>query len=126
MIRLPGTAPASLTPAGRHAAIAELDGQGFSARAIADRLGCSQRTVHRSRAQRRAAGDDWTWAEPEPDEAAIERAAAGDPPAGLTWVERRAAIARCDQWGLPVRVTAERVGCSRQTVYYARSRRSAA
>jgi DNA invertase Pin-like site-specific DNA recombinase len=115
-----------VTPAERHAAIAELDRQGLSARAIAERLGCSQRTVHRARTKRRAAGDDWTWSAPEPDEAAIERAAAGDPPADLTWVERRAAIAQCDQWGLPVRITAARVGCTRQTVYFARARRAAA
>lgn len=115
----------SLTPAGRHAAIAELDQQGLSARAIAEQLGCSQRTVHRARSQRRAAGDNWTWTAPEPDEAAIERAAAGDAPTELTWAERRAAIAQCDRWGLPARITAERVGCTRQTVYYARSRRAA-
>ncbi|MER5584063.1 helix-turn-helix domain-containing protein [Streptomyces asoensis] len=110
----------------RHAAIAELDRQGLSAQAIARQLGCSQRTVHRARSARRAAGDNWTWTAPEPDEAAIERAAAGDPPAELTWVERRAAIEQCDRWGLPVRVTAARVGCTPETVYYARRRRRAA
>jgi transposase-like protein len=109
-----------LTPAGRHAAIAELDRRGLSARAIAAQLGCSQRTVHRVRSRRWAAGDDWTWTAPKPDEAAVERAAAGEPPADLTWVERRAAIAQCDRWGLPASVTAARVGCTRQTVYYAR------
>lgn len=108
-----------------HAAIAELDQQGLSARAIAAQLGCSPRTVHRARARRRAQGDTWTWTPPVPDEAAIERAAAGDPPPGLTWMERRAAIAQCDQWGLPARITAARVGCTRQTVYYARSRAAA-
>ncbi|MFD5798654.1 helix-turn-helix domain-containing protein [Streptomyces diastatochromogenes] len=115
-----------MTPAELHAAIADCDRQGLSATATAKLLGCSRRTVHRARAMRRAAGDDWTWTAPEPDEAAIERAAAGDPPAGLTDAERRAAIARCDQWGLPARITAARVGCTRQTVYYARSRRAAA
>lgn len=110
-----------MTPAERHAAIAELDRQGLSAQAIAKQLGCSQRTVHRARSQRRANGDTWTWTPPAPDEMAIERAAAGDPPADLTWVERRAAIAQCDQWGLPARTTAQRVGCTRQTVYYARN-----
>lgn len=115
-----------LAPAVLHAAIAELDQQGLSAKAIAERLGCTPRTVHRARAKRRASGDDWTWTPPEPDEAAIERAAAGDPPPGLTWVERRAAIAQCDQWGLPVRITAARVGCTTETVYYARRRRAAA
>lgn len=113
-------------PAALHAAIAEYDQQGLSAKAIADRLGCSQRTVHRARAKRRAAGDDWVWTAPEPDEVAIERAAAGEPPEGLTDAERRAAIARCDQWGLPARITAARVGCARQTVYYARARRASA
>jgi DNA-binding NarL/FixJ family response regulator len=115
-----------LTPAAVHAAIAELDRQGLSAGEVARQLGCSQRTVHRARSKRRTAGDSWAWAFPEPDEVAVERAAAGEPPEELTWVERRAAIARCDQWGLPVRVIAERVGCTRQTVYYARSRRAAA
>lgn len=110
----------------RHAAIAELDRQGMSAKTIAEQLGCSPRTVHRARNKRRADGDDWTWTPPEPDEMAIERAAAGDPPPDLTWLERRAAIAQCDRWGLPARITAERLGCTRQTVYYARSKRTAA
>lgn len=114
----------TLSPRQLHAAIAELDKQGMSASAIAARLDCSPRTVHRARSKRRAAGDGWTWAPPEPDEMAIERAAAGDPPPSLTWVERRAAIDRCDQWGLPARTIAARVGCTRQTVYYARSRRA--
>lgn len=114
-----------MSPAERHAAIAELDRQGLSARAIADQLDCTPRTVHRARAKRRAAGDDWTWTLPEPDEMAIERAAAGDAPASLTWVERRAAYALCDQWGVPARITASRLGVSRQAVYYARSRRVA-
>ncbi|MFI6033006.1 helix-turn-helix domain-containing protein [Streptomyces sp. NPDC051315] len=116
----------TLIPTQLHDAIAELDRQGLSARIIANQLGCSPRTVHRARSKRRAAGDDWTWTPPEPDEAAIERAAAGDPPETLTWVERRAAIAQCDQWGLPARTIAARVGCTRQTVYYARARRAAA
>jgi hypothetical protein len=105
----------------RYAAIAECDVQGASARAIADEVGCSPRTVHRARSKRRASGDDWTWSPPEPDEAAVERAAAGDPPENLGPAERHAAIAQCDRWGLPARVTAERVGCTRQTVYYARN-----
>lgn len=115
-----------MTPAERHAAIAEYDRQGLSAKAIAKLLGCTPRTVHRARSQRRAAGDDWTWTPPEPDEMAIARAAAGEPPEDLTDDERRAAIALCDQWGLPARITAARVGRTRQTVYYARSRRAAA
>lgn len=115
-----------MTPAQRHAAIAECDRQGLSAKAIAEQLGCTPRTVHRARAKRRAAGDNWTWSLPEPDEVAIERAAAGDAPAGLTWIERRAAFALCDQWGVPARITAARLGVTRQAVYYARSRRAAA
>jgi DNA-directed RNA polymerase specialized sigma24 family protein len=116
----------ALTPAERHAAIAECDRQGLSAAAIAELLGCSKRTIHRARSQRRASGDPWRWAEPEPDQAAIERAAAGDPPADLTWRERRAAIEQCDNWGLPPRITAARLGCTTETVYYARRRRTAA
>ncbi len=115
-----------MTPAELHTAIADLDRDGATARAIAQQLGCSTRTVHRARARRRAAGDDWAWTPPEPDEAAIERAAAGDPPPGLTWMERRAAIARCDQWGLPAHITAQRIGCTTETVHYARRRRYAA
>ena len=115
-----------MTAADLRAAIAELDRQGLSAAAIARQLGCSQRTVHRARSRRRAAGDAWTWTAPEPDEAAIERAAAGDPPAELTWIERRAAIEQCERWGLPVPVIAARVGCTTETVYYARRRRAAA
>lgn len=114
-----------MTPTERHAAIAGLDWQGLSARAIAELLGCSPRTVHRARSIRRAAGDTWVWTPPEPDEMAIERAARGDVPEGLTWVERRAAIDQCDRWGLPARVTADRLGCTRQTVYYARAKRAA-
>lgn len=104
----------------RQAAIAQCDVQGASARDIAAEVGCSARTVHRARANRRA-DDNWTWTPPEPDEAAVERAAAGDPPEELSPAERRAAIAQCDRWGLPAPITAERVGCTRQTVYYARS-----
>lgn len=114
-----------MSPAERRAAIAEYDQQGLSSATIAELLGCSRRTVHRARSKRRAAGDDWTWTPPEPDEAAIERAATGEPPADLTPAERHAAIAKCDRWGLPAGVTAARVGCSRQTVYYARAKRAA-
>jgi hypothetical protein len=112
-----------VTPTERHAAIAELDRQGLSSKQIAEQLGCTQRTVHRARAARRATGDDWTWAPPEIDEVAIERAASGDQPAGLSWIERRAAYALCDQWGVPARITASRLGVTRQSVYYARGRR---
>ncbi|MFJ9037917.1 helix-turn-helix domain-containing protein [Streptomyces sp. NPDC102406] len=110
----------------RHAAIAELDRQGMSSREIAEQLGCTQRTVHRARAKRRADGDDFTWTGPAPDEMAVERAAGGDQPSDLTWVERHAAIALCDQRGVPARITAARLKCTRQTVYYARSKRTAA
>jgi transposase len=110
----------------RHAAIAKYDRQGLSAQEIAKRIGCTPRTVHRARAKRRANGDNWTWALPEPDEMAIERAASGDQPPGLTWIERRAAYELCDQRGVPARITASRLGVSRQAVYYARSRRQAA
>lgn len=110
----------------RHAAIADLDRQGLSAAQIADRLGCTQRTVHRARAKRRADGEDWTWTGPQPDEMAVERAASGDQPPNLNWMERHAAIALCDERGVPARIAAARLGCTRQTVYYARSKRTAA
>lgn len=115
-----------MNAAERQAAIAELDREGLSSREIADRLGCTQRTVHRARAKRRADGDTWTWSPPEPDEMAVERAASGDQPPGLTWIERHAAIALCDKRGVPARITAARLKCTRQTVYYARSKRAAA
>ncbi|MFD4596785.1 helix-turn-helix domain-containing protein [Streptomyces sp. NPDC058464] len=62
----------------------------------------------------------------QPDEAAIERAAAGDPPARLTPRERHAAITRLDSWQLSAAVIAERVRCSERTVYRARSKEAAA
>lgn len=106
----------------RAEAIAPCDDEGMTAREIAEQVGCSPRTIHRARNKRRADGNDWAWTPPEPDEAAVERAAAGNPPADLSPAERHAAIAWCDQWGLPARITAERVGCARQTVYYARNK----
>ncbi len=53
----------------------------------------------------------------EPDEAAIRRAVAGDPPDRLTPRERRAAIRQLDAWELSSAVIAERVHCSRRTVH---------
>jgi DNA-binding NarL/FixJ family response regulator len=61
----------------------------------------------------------------QPDEAAIERAAAGDPPERLTPRERHAAITQLDRQQLSSAVIAERVGCSRRTVHRARSRAAA-
>jgi DNA-binding NarL/FixJ family response regulator len=74
------------------------------------------RECNRVRARRPAA---------EPDEAAIERAAAGDPPERLTPRERQAAITRLDQRGLSSAAIAERIRCSRRTVHRARSRAAA-
>ncbi|MFJ4974161.1 hypothetical protein ACIP6X_02220 [Streptomyces coeruleorubidus] len=62
----------------------------------------------------------------QPDEAAIERAAAGDPPERLTPRERHAAIARLDRQQLSSAVIAERVRCSRRTVHRARAKEVAA
>jgi hypothetical protein len=56
----------------------------------------------------------------QPDEAAIERAVAGDPPERLTPRERHAAIRRLDRHPLPAQIIAERVGCSKRTVHRAR------
>lgn len=62
----------------------------------------------------------------EPDEAAIARAAAGDPPDRLTPRERHAAIQQLDARGLSAAVIAEHVRCTPRTVHRARSRRQAA
>lgn len=65
------------------------------------------------------------WAEnypPEqPDEVAIQRATAGDPPGRLTQRERHAAIRQLDAKGLSAAVIAERVRCSKRTVHRARA-----
>ena len=61
----------------------------------------------------------------QPDEAAVERATAGDPPERLTPRERHAAIHQLDAWQLSAAVIAERVRCSRRTVHRARSRTAA-
>jgi hypothetical protein len=58
----------------------------------------------------------------QPDQAAIERAAAGDPPERLSPRERHAAITRLDRQQLSSVVIAERVRCSRRTVHRARSK----
>lgn len=57
-----------------------------------------------------------------PDDAAIARAVAGDPPARLTPRERHAAIAQLDAQRLPASVIAERVHCSKRTVHRARAK----
>jgi hypothetical protein len=61
----------------------------------------------------------------EPDEAAIARAAAGDPPDRLTPRERHAAIQQLDARGLSAAVIAEHVLCTPRTVHRARSRTAA-
>jgi len=73
-----------------------------------------------ARARKRA------WLGPaQPDEAAIERAAAGDRPERLTPRERHAAIARLDRLRMSAREIAEVVGCSKRTVHRARSKAAA-
>lgn len=57
----------------------------------------------------------------QPDEAAIQRAAAGDPPDRLTPRERRAAIQLLDRQHLSSAVIAERIRCSRRTIHRARA-----
>ncbi|MEU0317082.1 helix-turn-helix domain-containing protein [Nocardioides sp. NPDC006273] len=47
-----GDPPARLTPRERAAVIHRLDAYGYTARQIADRIGCSKRTVHRARGRR--------------------------------------------------------------------------
>jgi transposase-like protein len=53
----------------------------------------------------------------QPDEAAIHRAAAGDPPERLTPRERAAAIRQLDRQEYSAAVIAERVRCSKRTVH---------
>ncbi|MFB7244587.1 hypothetical protein ACFCYX_19265 [Streptomyces populi] len=60
-----------------------------------------------------------------PDAAAIDRAAAGEPPERLTPRERHAAIHQLDAWDLPASVIAARVRCSQRTVHRARSKQAA-
>jgi hypothetical protein len=57
----------------------------------------------------------------QPDEVAIQRAAAGDPPDRLTPRERAAAIRQLDRRQLSAAVIAERVRCSRRTVHRRRA-----
>ncbi len=62
----------------------------------------------------------------QPDVAAIERGAAGDGPLNLTPRERHAAILRLTRQNLSAAEIADRLRCSRRTVYYARSKAVAA
>jgi DNA-binding NarL/FixJ family response regulator len=71
------------------------------------------REVHRRLAQAAAA----------PDDVAVERAVAGDPPPRLTHHERRAAVLQLDAWGYSADQIAARVGCTTRTVYRIRARR---
>ncbi|MFD9463513.1 hypothetical protein [Streptomyces sp. NPDC060027] len=61
----------------------------------------------------------------QPDQAAITRAAAGDPPDRLTPRERHAAIRRLDSRDYSAAVIAEHVRCSPRTVHRARSKQAA-
>lgn len=56
------------------------------------------------------------------DEMAVERAAAGDPPARLTPAERAAAVLQLTGKGLTNEVIAQRIRCHPRTVYAARQR----
>ncbi|MEU3613436.1 hypothetical protein ABZ725_14130 [Streptomyces sp. NPDC006872] len=58
----------------------------------------------------------------QPDEVAVDRAAAGDPPARLTPRERHAAIRRLDRQPLSAPAIAGRVGCSTRTVQRVRTK----
>jgi transposase len=69
---------------------------------------------------KRAGHRRW-WAENyqpvQPDDIAIERAVAGDPPERLTPRERAAAVRQLDARRLSASVIASRVGCHERTVY---------
>lgn len=72
-----------------------------------------QREVHIRRAKAAAV----------PDDVAVERAVAGDPPPRLTHHERRTAVLRLDAWGYSADQIAARVGCTKRTVHRIRARR---
>lgn len=74
-------------------------------------LGCSRERSRRAPGYRAV----------EPDEMAIERAVAGDPPERLTPRERAAAVRRLSKRGLSAEEIAEHVRCSPRNVYYLRS-----
>lgn len=94
-----------LTTAEREAAIDELDRAGLSAAEVADRIGCSERTVMRRRVQRIADGG------PEP---AIYRRLYR----GHLWGR----IAELNAAGVPVARIAAQLGVARSTVYNHRRR----
>lgn len=79
-------------------------------------VACSRKRGRRSSA-RRSSG----YRAVEPDEMAIERAVAGDPPERLTPRERAAAVRALNRRGLSAQEIAVRVSCSPRNVYYLRS-----
>ncbi|WP_282696304.1 helix-turn-helix domain-containing protein [Streptomyces sp. CC208A] len=66
-----------------------------------------------------------TYTPAQPDEIAIERAIAGDPPPRLTPRERAAAIQQLSRHGYSARQIAERLRCTPRTVHRARTRTTA-
>lgn len=62
----------------------------------------------------------------EPDEAAIQRAVAGDPPPRLSPRERAAAVLTLTARNVAAWRIAEQIGCSQRTVHRVRSRYAAA
>jgi DNA-binding NarL/FixJ family response regulator len=67
-----------------------------------------------------------TYVPVQPDEIAIERAVAGDPPDRLTPRERAAAIAQLDRRDYSAAVIAEYVRCTPRTVHRVRARGASA
>lgn len=113
---LPGYRTTADSPACRHGH-AFPQNRGWNAKG---HLVCREcvRTSHRAASRR-------GYTPAQPDEAAIERATAGDPPDRLTPRERHAAITQLNRWKHPADVIAERVHCSPRTVHRARSQAAA-
>lgn len=110
---LPGYHTTADSPACRH-------GHTFPENRAYDTNGwlyCLECKRTRSRANRTR-----TYQPAQPDQAAIERAVAGEPPERLTPRERTAAISQLDARQLPAQTIAERIHCSKRTVHRARSR----
>ncbi|MGW1154527.1 helix-turn-helix domain-containing protein [Streptomyces rubiginosohelvolus] len=76
--------------------------------------------------RQRQHGRKRTWVPVAPDEIAIERATAGDPPERLTPRERAQAVLALRARQLSAQQAAERVGCTPRTVWRIQARHQAA
>ncbi len=76
--------------------------------------------------RQRQCGRKRTWVPVVPDEIAVERATAGDPPERLTPRERAQAVLALRARQLSAQQAAERVGCTPRTVWRIQARHQAA